>query len=101
MNTSSYSSDSKGDYKGALCTRIKSLTNGLYGEIFVHNELSVEELFDQNIIVDLSRTGSSETKALIMGLLVMKLQEHRMSSAETVNSSLKACNRVGGGAQYP
>lgn len=89
MDESAYSSDSKGDYKGALCTRLKSLTNGLYGQIFTNDELSAEELFDKNVIVDLSRTGSSETKSLIMGLLVMKLQEHRMSNAEGGNEPLK------------
>lgn len=89
MNESQYSSDSKGDYKGALCTRLKSLTNGLYGQIFTSAEIPAEDLFDENVIIDLSRTGSSETKALIMGLLVMKLQEHRMSSASSVNQSLK------------
>lgn len=89
MEESAYSSDSKGDYKGALCTRLKSLTNGLYGQIFTNEELPAEELFDKNVIVDLSRTGSSETKSLIMGLLVMKLQEHRMSNAEGGNAPLK------------
>lgn len=89
MEESSYSSDSKGDYKGALCTRVKSLTNGLYGQIFTSDELPSKELFDNNVIVDLSRTGSSETKSLIMGLLVMKLQEYRMSNANGGNESLK------------
>lgn len=89
MDESSYSSDSKGDYKGALCTRLRSLTNGLYRQIFTNNELSAEELFDRNVIVDLSRTGSGETKSLIMGLLVMKLQEYRMSNATSGNSPLK------------
>ncbi len=89
MDESAYSSDSKGDYKGALCTRLKSLTNGLYGLIFNNDELSGTELFDSNVIVDLSRTGSSETKSLIMGLLVMKLQEYRMSNAMGGNSALK------------
>lgn len=79
MNESQYSADSKGDYKGALCTRIRSLTNGINGMIFGADELSSEELFDQNVIVDISRVGSTETKSLIMGLLVMKLQEHRMA----------------------
>ena len=81
MDDSAYSSDSKGDYKGALCTRLKSLTNGLYGQIFTTDELSEQELFDENVIIDLSRTGSSETKSLIMGILVMKLQEYRMANA--------------------
>ena len=89
MDSSAYSADSKGDYKGALCTRLKSLTNGLYRQIFTSNEIPSEELFDRNVIVDLSRTGSSETKALIMGLLVMKLQEYRMSESVGGNAPLK------------
>jgi putative ATP-binding protein len=89
MDNSAYSNESKSDYKGALCTRVKSLTNGLYGQIFTSDELSSEELFDKNVIVDLSRTGSSETKALIMGILVMKLQEYRLANAASVNATLK------------
>ena len=89
INESQYSNDSKGDYKGALCTRLKSMTNGLYGQIFTCDELSASELFDENVIIDLSRTGSIETKSLIMGLLIMKLQEYRMSTAIGGNQSLK------------
>lgn len=88
INESKYSSDSKGDYSGALCTRVRSLTNGLNGLIFTSDDLTDTELFDKNVIVDLSRIGSTETKSLIMGLLVMKLNEHRMTSFQT-NSSLK------------
>ncbi|MGN0421676.1 MAG: ATP-binding protein [Lachnospiraceae bacterium] len=89
MNESQYSSESKGDYKGALSTRLRSLTNGLYGQIFTSDEIPAKELFDENVIIDLSRTGSSETKSLIMGLLVMKLQEYRMSTATACNRSLQ------------
>jgi hypothetical protein len=89
MDESAYSSDSKGDYKGALCTRLRSLTNGLYGKIFTNDELIAEELFDKNVIVDLSRVGSGETKSLIMGLLVVKLQEHRMTHTNGRNAPLK------------
>ncbi|MCM1167369.1 MAG: DUF87 domain-containing protein [Lachnospiraceae bacterium] len=89
MDDSQYSADSKGDYKGSLCTRIKSLTNGLYRQIFTSDEIQSSSLFDRNVIVDLSRVGSSETKALIMGLLVMKMQEHRMSSRTENNSALR------------
>lgn len=85
MEESEYSADSKGDYKGALCTRIKSLTNGIYGQIFVSDETSSSDLFDENVIIDLSRIGSAESKALIMGLLVMKLQEYRMSAGKGMN----------------
>ncbi|MEH7009217.1 DUF87 domain-containing protein [Neobacillus niacini] len=85
LNESDYSSDNKGDYIGALATRIKSLTNGINGMIFTNNDLSDEELFDNNVIVDISRIGSSETKSLIMGLLVIKLQEYRMTANKQNN----------------
>lgn len=89
MEESKYSADSKGDYTGALCTRVKSLTNGIYGQIFSTDELTTEELFDSNVIIDLSRVGSVETKSLIMGLLIMKMQEYRMSAHTQNNSGLK------------
>jgi len=79
MNSSEYSSDTKGDYTGALLTRIKSLTNGINGQIFTVDALTDDQLFDNNVIVDISRVGSVETKSLIMGLLVLKLQEYRLA----------------------
>lgn len=82
LSESEYSSDNKGDYTGALVTRIRSLTNGINGLIFTSNDIPDEYLFDRNVIVDLSRVGSSETKSLIMGLLVLKLQEYRMQSCQ-------------------
>lgn len=89
---SDYSEDNKGDYTGALVTRLKSLTNGINGLIFVSDDIKDEDLFDKNVIVDLSRVGSSETKSLIMGLLVLKLQEYRMEQrvmGAIINDSLK------------
>ena len=85
---SDYSADNKGDYTGSLVTRVRSLTNGINGLIFSSDDISDEQLFDENVIVDLSRVGSTETKALIMGMLVLKLQEHRMD-ASLPNSDLK------------
>ena len=72
-----------------MLTRLQSLSNGIYGTIFSSEELSSEALFDRNAIIDLSRVGSNETKSLLMGMLVLKLQEHRMSSKVGMNSSLK------------
>lgn len=89
MEESQYSSDNKGDYKGALCTRLRSLTNGINSLVFTSDELAPQELFDKNVIVDLSRVGSVETKSLIMGLLVMKLQEYRIASCKDMNVPLK------------
>lgn len=89
IDSSEYDAENKGAYKGSLLTRLKSLTNGLNGLIFNRDEISSEELFDKNVIVDLSRVGSAETKSLIMGVLVLKLQEYRMSNANSMNSELK------------
>lgn len=88
LEESEYSADNKGDYTGALVTRLRSLTTGINGLIFNADEISMEELFDTNVIVDLSRIGSTETKSLIMGLLVLKLQEYRMGAFEA-NQHLK------------
>ena len=57
--------------------------------IFVQDELPSTELFDQNVIIDLSRVRSTETKSMIMGMLVLKLQEYRMTTAQKMNAPLK------------
>lgn len=89
IEESHYSKDTQSDYVGALCTRVKSLTNGIYGSVLcAEDALSDAEMFDQNVIVDLSRVDSMETKSLLMGILVMKLQEYRMCSSG-MNSRLR------------
>lgn len=88
IDSSEYDNENKGAYKGSLLTRLQSLTNGINGLIFSSDELSGKQLFDENVIIDLSRVGSSETKSLIMGLLVLKLQEYRSTSGLPMNSEL-------------
>lgn len=89
IGSSAYSDDTKGDYIGSLSTRLRSLTNGINGRIFVGDEIDLKLLFDQEAILDISRVGSMETKALIMGIIVLKLQEYRMSEATEMNCPLK------------
>jgi hypothetical protein len=89
IENSAYSDELKGNYIGSLVTRIKSLNNGLNGQIFASDEIDNKLLFDKNVIIDLSRIGSLETKSLIMGILVMRLNEYRMSEATEMNSKLK------------
>lgn len=79
INESDFSQELKSNYIGALVTRVKSLTNGINGQIFVSDEINNHVLFDSNTIVDLSRVASIETKAMIMGILVMRLQEYRIN----------------------
>lgn len=88
IDDSSYSSDTSSDYKGALVTRVRSLTRGIHGQIF-EGDIDANALFNENTIIDISRIGSTETKSLIMGILVLKLQEFRMSEDVSNNSGLR------------
>jgi len=91
INNSDYASDIKSNYRGALITRVRSLTVGLNKYIFTNEQTSYEKLFDENCILDISRVKSSETKALIMGLMVYILNEHRCD-CKTVNN--RGCSHV-------
>ena len=89
ISNSAYSEEVKSNYMGSLVTRVRSLTNGLNGRIFASKEIDNNVLFDRNVIIDLSRIGSLETKSLIMGVLIMRLSEHRMANAKGMNEKLK------------
>ena len=89
INRSAYDQEVKSNYRGSLETRVRSLANGLNGQIFSANEISEKILFDKNVIIDLSRVGSAESKALIMGILIMRLNEYRMTSCTEMNAPLR------------
>lgn len=89
LKKSKFSIETTSDYTGALVTRIESLTNGLVGQIFTGCAVKDEILFNQNTIVDLSRIGSTETKALLMGILILKLSEFRQKTPCDTNLQLK------------
>ena len=89
INASDYASDIKSNYRGALITRVKSLTVGLNKYMFTSNQTPYEVLFDQNCILDISRVKSMETKALLMGLVVYILNEYRMDQRKGSNRGLE------------
>ncbi len=86
---SEFSAEAKGNYVGALVTRVEGLTNGLIGQIFNGVPIPDSTLFNENTIIDLSRVGSTETKALIMGVLVLKLSEFRQATSKGTNLPLQ------------
>lgn len=88
IDSSDYSTDTKGDYKAAIEKRLQDLCEGMFDKMFNRGSISDEDLFNNNTIIDLSRTGSPETNALIMGFLVIKLNEFRMSEGG-MNKSLR------------
>ena len=89
ISRSGYSEEVKSNYVGSLVTRVRSLTNGYFRGIFRKEENSAEELFEGPCIIDISRVGATETKALLMGVLFQKLQEWRMANAGFANSGLR------------
>ncbi len=89
IGNSDYASDIKSNYRGALLTRVKSLTVGLNKSIFTNEQTPYEQLFDNNCILDISRVKSTETKALIMGLMVYMLNEYRVDQKNENNVGLR------------
>lgn len=89
IDASPYSADAKGDYKGALLNRIASLCNGFEGQIFGRSiGIPDRTLFGENTIIDLSSIGSDETRAMIMGVLIIKLKSYRKVTASSPNGPL-------------
>ncbi len=89
ITNSDYASEIKSNYRGALLTRVKSLAVGLNKYIFTEDQTPYEQLFDENCILDISRVKSSETKALLMGLMVYILNEYRVDQKTENNTGLR------------
>lgn len=79
MENTAFSDEVRGNYIGALSTRLESLSSGIYADIFSGADLGDELLFESNVLIDLSRAGSPEISAMIMGMLLIRLREYRMS----------------------
>lgn len=89
IQASEYDREVKNNYAGALLTRIRSMTNGYFRLVFQKDELNDKTLFDNDCLLDFSRVGSSETIALLMGVVFLRLHEYRMSTADKTDSKLK------------
>ena len=89
IEKSDYADEIKSNYRGALITRVRSLTVGLNKYIFTSHQTPYEKIFDENCILDISRVKSGETKALIMGLMVYILNEYRVDRKSSNNAGLK------------
>ena len=88
IGESEYSDEVKGNYTGALLERTKDLTVGIEASIFLSRNISDQEIFGQNCIIDLSQGLSSETRSLVMGFLIMKMDEYYKSQKRGMNLPL-------------
>lgn len=92
VTSAGYDGESKSTYIGALKTRINSLMRGSLGMTFGashSDETSPISLFDQPCIVNLASLGSPEKKAIVMGMLLIRLQEYRISKGMPQDDSLR------------
>ena len=89
IERSDYADEIKSNYRGALLTRVRSLSVGLNKYIFTSHQTPYKKIFDENCILDISRVKSGETKALIMGLMVYILNEYRVDHKSASNLGLK------------
>jgi len=89
IERSHFVGESKGTYEGALLTRVAMLTHGIFGQVFNSSAgLRDEDIFDRDVIIDLSEVGSQETISLLMGILVVRLREYRIGKSKPLNQPL-------------
>lgn len=64
----------------AVETRLTYLSRGKRGEILnVRNSTSWKKLFDETTVINLSRLANPKDRALVMSLILLALQEYRVS----------------------
>lgn len=88
MKQTEFSDEVRGNYIGALSTRLEALSSGICADVFSGADIGDAALFDSNVIIDLSRTASSEINAMIMGILLIRLEEYRKSEG-AINHPLR------------
>ena len=80
MEYKTYDERNKTNLSEILITRLQSLRRGTRGAILnVKRSTDYEELFSQNVIINLSRLAGSKDKALVMSLLMQALYDYRQS----------------------
>ena len=87
-----YAGEARSTYIGALKTRITSLMRGSLGLTFgvgQKEETPPDKLFEQPCVVNLASLGSAEKKAIVMGMLLIRLQEHRLAQGQPPDDRLR------------
>ncbi len=90
VEKSAFSQEVKSNYTGALVERVKDLTVGVSNTLFSGKDIGEDILFGQNCIIDISQDLSTETKSLVMGFLIIRMDEYLNSKKSTkVNLPLR------------
>ena len=82
--TLGYDEKVTGDMQAALLTRVQSLCSGGKGAMLdVSRSLPAEELFGQPTVIELEALGDEGDKAFLVGLLLIRLAEHRRRQGQS------------------
>ena len=85
-----YRGESYDTYIGALKARLDSFSYGSLGLVLSSSpdeETSADVLFNGSCVVNVAGMGSPEKKAVLMGVLLMRLQEQRMAERRDEKAS--------------
>ncbi len=78
IDTLGYRGEVTANMRAALVTRISGLTVGGKGRMLdTRRSTPAEELFDRPVVLELERLADEEDQAFLMGLLLVRLAEHR------------------------
>ncbi|MBE9258512.1 ATP-binding protein [Dolichospermum sp. LEGE 00246] len=77
-----YEEKIKGNIVAALTTRINSLCLGWKEKLFNQESTPWAEIFDRNVVINLSHLGDDNDKALAMAVLFLFLYEYRQDQHE-------------------
>ena len=84
LESRSYAQEVRDNLRGYLETRFNYLTRGMRGQVLnVGRSTPFAELFDRNVIINVSQIGNTRDRALIMSLLMLNLIEYRKSQFHT------------------
>ena len=80
IRSKNYEDRVKSNMQEVLLTRFKSLKRGMRGRVLnTKQSVDFEELFNSNVVINISRLSSSKDKALIMSMIMNALYEYRVS----------------------
>jgi hypothetical protein len=84
IRESGYDPEAMGRIRGALGAALGGLRAGGKGRMFDTNvSIDAEALFEHSVIIELEALGDEADKAFLMGLILIRLAEHRRSQGET------------------
>lgn len=89
-STLGYGEEVERNIRAGLLTRIETLRRGSKGAMLDHSDSFDDEAFlSMRAIIELHHIGDNQVKALLMGLLLLRVFEHRQSAITNGSQALR------------